>query len=132
MVVSGLPVRNDIQHAGEIASMALQVSPLLKQSNILGNLIYHHNILGAGKCEAVPHQAPARRLIAPENRSAANISQSNPIQYISTPGIVVSVCEAFDQSQNPGARMAPKRVCLGQIGPLAATKRLNIKSTLSV
>ena len=25
MVVSGLPVRNDIQHAGEIASMALQV-----------------------------------------------------------------------------------------------------------
>ena len=26
MVVSGLPVRNDIQHAGEIASLALQVS----------------------------------------------------------------------------------------------------------
>ena len=26
MVVSGLPVRNDIQHAGEIASMALQAS----------------------------------------------------------------------------------------------------------
>ena len=25
MVVSGLPVRNDIQHAGEIASLALQV-----------------------------------------------------------------------------------------------------------
>jgi hypothetical protein len=27
MVVSGLPVRNDIEHAGEVASMSLQVLP---------------------------------------------------------------------------------------------------------
>ena len=34
MVVSGLPVRNNVQHAGEIASMALQVVETVKQFKI--------------------------------------------------------------------------------------------------
>ena len=59
MVVSGLPIRNDIQHAGEIASMSLEVSLLLlktRQENL--------DSLGVGVCQII--QGPPPSLDAPE------------------------------------------------------------------
>ena len=54
MVVSGLPVRNNIQHAGEIASMALQVSWVFICSGLCCKLYgYMYPNTGPGECKTV-------------------------------------------------------------------------------